>query len=60
MISYLLVISMMTPTGHVVPVSYQSFLELSYCQMVGHELIDQHHRKNPRDFISAECRRVYD
>ena len=60
MISYLLVISMITPNGHVVPVSYQSFLELSICQMTSHEILVQHHKKYPKDFISAECRRVYD
>lgn len=60
MISYLLVISMMTPNGHVVAVSSQSFLELNLCQMVGHEQLVQHHKKYPKNFISAECRRVYD
>ena len=60
MISYLLIISMMTPTGSIVPVSSQRFQELSLCQMTGHEILSQHHKKYPKNFISAECRRVHD
>ena len=50
----------MTPNGHVVPVSSQRFQELSLCQMTGHEILSQHHKKYPKNFISAECRRVHD
>jgi hypothetical protein len=60
MISYLLVISMIAPTGQVVPVSSQKFLELGLCQTVGHEILVEHHKRYPQTFISAECRRVYD
>lgn len=60
MISYLLVINMLAPTGSVIPVSSQRFQELSLCQMVGHEILIEHHKKYPQTFISAECRRVYD
>lgn len=60
MISYLLVINMLTPTGSVVPVSSQNFLELSLCQTVGHEILVAHRKKYPNQFISAECKRIYD
>ena len=60
MISYVLIINMIAPTGTVVPVSSQKFLELSLCQTVGHEILVEHHKKYPGEFISAECRRVYD
>ena len=56
MISYVLI----APTGTVVPVSSQKFLELSLCQTVGHEILVEHHKKYPQIFMSAECRRVYD